>query len=65
VYSNPFVDGSTAKSIIERTLSVCPELGKNEKDLDIVGHRVGLRPYRENGPRFDKQIKSKCIQVLH
>lgn len=61
IYRNPHVDEATAQSIVEKTLILCPELG-NKKDLDIIGHCVGLRPSRTDGPRLDHQVESKRIK---
>ncbi|KAJ3068911.1 hypothetical protein HK102_007038, partial [Quaeritorhiza haematococci] len=50
------VDEDDAQGIIERCLSICPELTKDGKEggeLDIIAHKVGLRPTRLGGTRVD------------
>jgi hypothetical protein len=30
----------------------------NPADYDIIGHNVGIRPYRLNGMRVEKEVKN-------
>jgi hypothetical protein len=43
---------------MKRCIELCPTLvpkGKGIEALDIIRHGVGLRPYREDGPRVEKE----------
>lgn len=55
---NAFVDEPTVHSILRRTRTLCPEITENRESLKIVGHGVGLRPYRVGGPRFENEVKN-------
>ncbi|KAI9009480.1 hypothetical protein BC832DRAFT_590838 [Gaertneriomyces semiglobifer] len=50
-------DPETSEAIIERCLSICPELKVNGK-LDIVKHKAGLRPTRVGGVRCEAEWRS-------
>ena len=53
-------DPNQAIRIMKRCLKYCPELvkpGQGIEGLDIVRHAVGLRPYREGGPRVEREVK--------
>lgn len=50
-----------------RAIALSPQLvrpGQGIEGLDVVGHRVGLRPVREGGPRVEKD-KMDGIMVVH
>ncbi|KAH8681189.1 FAD dependent oxidoreductase [Xylariales sp. PMI_506] len=59
-------DPNTAMRIMQRACTVMPELtgGKGVEGLDIVRHAVGLRPYREDGVRLEKE-KIDGVWVIH
>ncbi|KAI8818528.1 D-amino-acid oxidase [Fimicolochytrium jonesii] len=48
-------DPKTADDIIERCLAICPELKPEGKSLEIVAHKVGLRPTRVGGTRCEAE----------
>ncbi len=63
-------DPNTAIKIMKRAVELCPELtdGKGVEGLSIIGHRVGLRPFREGGVRIEKEKVvdgAKGIWVVH
>ncbi|KND02014.1 uncharacterized protein SPPG_02518 [Spizellomyces punctatus DAOM BR117] len=49
-------DMPTAEAIIQRCLSICPELQVDGK-LDIIKHKAGLRPTRVGGVRCEAEWK--------
>lgn len=52
---------------MKRAITLCPGLvatGQGIEGLDIIRHRVGLRPIRENGPRIEKD-RVDGISVVH
>ncbi|KAJ3065781.1 hypothetical protein HDU98_010843 [Podochytrium sp. JEL0797] len=49
------VDMTTAQSIVERCVAICPELVVNGKMPEIIEHSVGLRPARYGDCRLDSQ----------
>lgn len=62
---DPNPDPNIANRILERALRIHPALkGKTIKDLDVVRHGVGLRPYREGGLRLEKE-KMDGTWVVH
>ncbi|KAI7906871.1 uncharacterized protein BX663DRAFT_494047 [Cokeromyces recurvatus] len=68
---NPFPDDTVTKSILEKTVNLCPELRTDHhQPLDIVRYAVGLRPTRLGGPRIENEIlfsrdKRRSVQVTH
>ncbi|KAI8644751.1 hypothetical protein BD408DRAFT_462051 [Parasitella parasitica] len=64
---NPFPEAQASKTILEKTLALCPEL--KDQPLDIVKYNVGLRPSRIGGVRIENELLSKnkkqTIQVTH
>ena len=64
---NPEPDMELAKRIMERCVAVSPQLvkeGEGVESLDVVNHRVGLRPVREGGTRVERE-KVKGVSVVH
>ncbi|TVY30236.1 D-amino-acid oxidase [Lachnellula hyalina] len=59
-------DPSTALRIMKRAVELCPELtgGKGVEALSVVRHGVGLRPYREEGVRVEKEMVGG-VWVVH
>lgn len=49
-----------------RAVEMVPELtnGQGVKGLDVVRHGVGLRPYREGGPRVERD-KINDVHLVH
>ncbi|KAI8922480.1 hypothetical protein DFJ77DRAFT_446790 [Powellomyces hirtus] len=61
-------DPTTAASIVERCLAICPELVPNGKQLDVVNQKVGLRPTRVGGVRCDaewKHHRGRRVLLVH
>lgn len=47
-----------AKRIMERSIKMCPQLvpkGAGIEGLRVIRHQVGHRPYREGGPRIERE----------
>lgn len=47
-----------AQRIMERAVKLCPQLvpaGCGAEALRVVRHQVGLRPFREGGPRIERE----------
>jgi D-amino-acid oxidase len=66
--TDPNVDDALTKRIIERAIKYAPELidpnyKNNPTSIDIVRVNVGLRPFREGGPRIE--IDSKKPWLIH
>lgn len=59
-------DPNIANRIMKRAVDLCPELtgGKGVEHLSVIRHGVGLRPYRENGVRIEKE-KIDGTWVVH
>lgn len=53
-------------AVMARAVEMVPELtnGQGIKGLDIVRHGVGLRPYREGGPRVERD-KINDVHLIH
>lgn len=53
--SNPEEDDKLTESILARAKKYAPELfqGENPSEFDIIAVNVGLRPFRETGPRIE------------
>ncbi|KAJ3214819.1 14-3-3 protein, partial [Clydaea vesicula] len=47
----------TADAIIERCVKLCPELLNEDGKVDIIGHKVGLRPSRIGGVRLEGKVE--------
>lgn len=60
--SGPAVDPESSKAVLEKGLLLCPELAVESK-VNVVGHIVGLRPTRDNGPRIESEIKGKWFYL--
>lgn len=47
-----------ATRIMKRCVDLCPKLtdGKGIEALSVIRHGVGLRPFREGGPRVESDI---------
>lgn len=60
------VDPNLAVRIMERAVTMCPDLtdGRGIEHLSIVRHGVGLRPVREGGTRVEKE-RIKNTWVVH
>lgn len=57
----------TVDDILKRAYDCCPDLSLSHKgvnDLKVIGHIVGLRPTRENGPRVQNEYFSKSFHLL-
>lgn len=64
---DPMPDLNLASRIMQRTIRLHPQLvaeGQGVEGLDIVGHKVGLRPVREGGPRVERD-EVNGIPVIH
>ncbi|RIB20078.1 hypothetical protein C2G38_1964445 [Gigaspora rosea] len=61
-------DPKTAEEIIQRCVKLCPELTL-DKNLQIIRHNVGRRPYRTNGIRIEVEIiknsTNKDVIICH
>lgn len=60
-------DPTLAVRIMKRCVELCPELvakGQGIEGLDVIRHAVGLRPYREGGPRVEKD-ELDDVSVIH
>ena len=60
-------DMALAKRIMERCVAVAPQLvgeGQGVEGLDVVSHRVGLRPVREGGTRVERE-RVEGLSVVH
>ncbi|KAJ5180889.1 hypothetical protein N7492_004099 [Penicillium capsulatum] len=60
-------DPHLAHRIMQRAIRLNPHLvgeGRGVEGLDIIGHRVGLRPVREGGPRVERD-EVNGIAVVH
>lgn len=59
-------DLNLANRIMQRCVDVCPDLtdGKGPEALSIIRHGVGLRPFREGGPRIEKETIDG-LKVVH
>ncbi|KAK7212433.1 hypothetical protein V2G26_019611 [Clonostachys chloroleuca] len=56
--SNTKVDLEVDKDIARRVNKTLPEhFSADPADYDIVGHNVGIRPYRSTGMRIEKEVK--------
>ncbi|RMZ77862.1 hypothetical protein DV738_g4097, partial [Chaetothyriales sp. CBS 135597] len=64
---DPNPDPNTAVRIMKRVVDSCPELaeGKGIKGLSIIRHGVGLRPFRQDGVRIEKQRQQDGTWILH
>ncbi|WVR09287.1 hypothetical protein IAU60_006352 [Kwoniella sp. DSM 27419] len=54
-------DLKTAERILSDCFNLCPALalgGKSWRDIEVVGHNVGLRPAREGGPRMELERRT-------
>ncbi|CAG8629140.1 8238_t:CDS:2, partial [Gigaspora margarita] len=64
ILTNP----KTAEDIIQRCVKLCPELTL-DKNLQIIRHNVGRRPYRTNGIRIEVEIiknsTNKDVIICH
>lgn len=52
---------------MKRAIALCPDLvprGQGIEGLDIVRHAVGLRPFREDGPRVEND-RVDGVPVVH
>lgn len=60
-------DPNIAMRILQRIVDVRPEIagGKGIAGLDIIRHGVGLRPYRKNGVRIEKEKLEDGTWVVH
>ncbi|KAF0464778.1 nucleotide-binding domain-containing protein [Gigaspora margarita] len=67
-YSSKNPDPKTAEDIIQRCVKLCPELTL-DKNLQIIRHNVGRRPYRTNGIRIEVEIiknsTNKDVIICH
>ncbi|KAJ3290244.1 hypothetical protein HK104_006892 [Borealophlyctis nickersoniae] len=57
-------DPTTSEKIIERCLSVCPELRSANGSVDIIAHKVGLRPTRVGGVRCETELRAGHKVIL-
>ncbi|KAF4945779.1 hypothetical protein FSARC_14362 [Fusarium sarcochroum] len=56
--SNMEVDLEVDKDIMRRVNKSLPEhFSADPADYEILGHNVGIRPYRSNGMRIEKEVK--------
>jgi glycine/D-amino acid oxidase-like deaminating enzyme len=56
---SPDIDPALAERIKQRAVELCPELvgkGQGVEGLSVIRNAAGLRPFRENGPRVEKEI---------
>ncbi|KAJ5817471.1 hypothetical protein N7447_009704 [Penicillium robsamsonii] len=55
---NTEVDIEVDKDIVKRVHRCLPgEFSEDLSDYEIVGHNVGIRPYRSSGMRIEKEVK--------
>ena len=57
-------DPNLAQRIMKRCVDLCPKLtgGRGVEHLSVVRHGVGLRPYRQGGPRVERErINGKWV----
>ncbi|KAI4165469.1 MAG: hypothetical protein LQ342_000879 [Letrouitia transgressa] len=59
-------DPNLANRIMKRAVDLCPALtdSKGIERLSIIRHGVGLRPYRQNGTRIEKE-RINGVWVVH
>ncbi|KAJ5279296.1 hypothetical protein N7478_004668 [Penicillium angulare] len=65
--SDPLPDPNLATRIMKRAIDICPKLvkpGQGIEGLDIIRHGVGLRPYRQGGPRIEKDLVDG-VKIVH
>lgn len=63
---DPLPDPNLASRIMQRAVRLHPRLvgeGQGIEGLGIVGHKVGLRPVREGGPRVETDEVDGIIVV--
>lgn len=60
-------DPNIAARIMSRVVAARPEIagGKGVAGLDVVRHAVGLRPYRKNGVRIEKEKLDADTWIIH
>lgn len=65
-------DLNLAARIMKRAIMICPELvppGSGIEALRVVRHQVGFRPFREGGPRIERDVihdeKEGTLNIVH
>ncbi|OGM40171.1 D-amino-acid oxidase [Aspergillus bombycis] len=64
---DPLPDPNLAVRIMKRAVALVPQLvgkGQGIEGLDVIRHGVGLRPFREDGPRIEAD-KVNGVSVVH
>ncbi|KAE8146403.1 FAD dependent oxidoreductase [Aspergillus avenaceus] len=64
---DPLPDPNLAVRIMKRAVALVPQLvgkGQGIEGLDVIRHGVGLRPFREGGPRIEAE-KVSDVTVVH
>ncbi|KAB8078188.1 FAD dependent oxidoreductase [Aspergillus leporis] len=64
---DPLPDPNLAVRIMKRAIALVPQLvgkGQGIEGLDIIRHGVGLRPFRDDGPRIEAD-KVNGVSVVH
>ncbi|KAI8716092.1 hypothetical protein NCS52_00902100 [Fusarium sp. LHS14.1] len=60
-------DPNTANRIMERIVTLCPEIagGKGVSGLSVVRHGVGFRPWRKDGLRLEEEKLDDETWIIH
>lgn len=65
-------DPDLAVRIMKRAIMICPNLvppGSGIEALRVVRHQVGFRPFREGGPRIERDVihdeKEGVLNIVH
>ncbi|TPX37025.1 hypothetical protein SmJEL517_g00821 [Synchytrium microbalum] len=62
-------DWGIAERIIQRCVAVCPELAGPDGKVEVVEHKVGLRPTRKGDVRVEPEMvktsSGRCVLLVH